>query len=107
MLKSLFNRAFRMATSTAYRKSWTQDPGLGVETHTWDPGSRTLQLGLFSWDPASGTHMTRDLGPFTWDRDPGPYCVTELCLQHYCFPVEFAKFLRIPILKKISKQLLL
>ena len=28
-------------------------------------------------------------------------------LQHRCFPVKFAKFLRTPILKNICKQLLL
>ena len=28
-------------------------------------------------------------------------------LQHWCFPIKFAKFLRTPILKNISERLLL
>ena len=31
----------------------------------------------------------------------------KMRLQHRCFPVNIAKFLRTPILKNISKQLLL
>ena len=35
----------------------------------------------------------------------GPVTLLKKRLQHECFPVKFAKFLRTPILKNICKQL--
>ena len=53
----------------------------------------------------TGKHLRWSL--FLWSCKPLAFKFFKKRLQHKCFPVKFAKLLRIPILRNISKRLLL
>ena len=53
----------------------------------------------------TGKHLRWSL--FLWSCKPLAFKFLKKRLQHKCFPVKFAKLLRIPILRNICKRLLL